>query len=494
MNKKLLDFIEFDSGMITRDFIKYIVELYGYMISSAYSYLNLNKCSTKKLIDGRNRVLSKIKVLDLNNNNSGIEAINIILEEFEEWEDIYKLFLQIKEDYEFVCRFINSSDIKYLIMDSKKDTLETIFSLDYDKRKIVENIKQRVVFILRMYFNRVSSMKDFRIRLLDLTEQKSKFEEQINLLKKDIRNLRKEWVKNKETITRKDTEISILKWQKLQLEKQISSLNDEMQQLKNQDKKVEDPNPIQNNDDGQLEIAMEQAIEYQTIAEKNAKKLESVIKEKDLLAQQLELLKNQLNSSTQLDTFIFKCEQFPNDCNTSDMLKYITIKDCPFLYKKEIVDIVINFLEEFLWNVSKWASSGMNWNEWVGWWSYANNYVNPFVNYIKDKWRTTNTQDFLEFIFNIDLKSLTKDVVDPNYGDKKSRFFSSVYEQFKDDDFMNIFEALSYISKKLENIKRGNLDLSTLTSNIDNFLEWKKTVLERKFREIFLKVINQKYL
>jgi hypothetical protein len=98
---------------------------------------------------------------------------------------------------------------------------------------------------------------------------------------------------------------------------------------------------------------MEQALEYQAIAEENKKQLESVTKEKDLLVQQLELLKSQLNSSTQLDTFIFKCEQFPGDCNTSDMLKYITTKDTQLPYKKEIVDIIINYLEEFLLNVSK---------------------------------------------------------------------------------------------------------------------------------------------
>jgi hypothetical protein len=65
-----------------------------------------------------------------------------------------------------------------------------------------------------------------------------------------------------------------------------------------------------------------------------------------------------------------------------------------------------------------------------------------------------NTQDFLEFILDIDLKTLTKDIVEPNYIDKKSRFFSSVYEQLEDNNFMNIFEVLSYVSKKLENIKR----------------------------------------
>jgi hypothetical protein len=51
--------------------------------------------------------------------------------------------------------------------------------------------------------------------------------------------------------------------------------------------------------------------------------------------------------------FIFKCEQFPDDCNTSDMLKYIIIRDTSLPYKKDIVDIIINFLEEFLLNVSK---------------------------------------------------------------------------------------------------------------------------------------------
>jgi hypothetical protein len=69
-----------------------------------------------------------------------------------------------------------------------------------------------------------------------------------------------------------------------------------------------------------------------------------------------------------------------------------------------------------------------------------------------------------------------------------------VYEQLEDNNFMNIFEVLSYVSKKLENIKRWTLDLSTLSKNIDNFLNNKKDILERKFREVFMKVINQKII
>lgn len=327
---------------------------------------------------------------------------------------------------------------------------------------------------------------------MEIREQKENLEQQIKLLKQELRKWNKEDEKNRKTIGLKNATIDRLTKEKDLLNKQIFSLESEVKNLKEQDSKGEKQEQTKEIDTWALDSAMELASESEQKSQEYKKQLENVTKEKDLLAQQLELLKSQLNSSTQLDTFIFKCEQFPDDCDINDMLKYMTVKNCPLPYKKEIVDIITNFLEDFLWNISKWASSWMNWNEWVGWWCYANNYINPLVNYIKDKWRTTKTQEFLEFVLNIDLKSLTKDMVDPDYANKKSRIFSSVYEQLEDGNFMNIFEVLSYVSKKLENIKRWNLDLSTLSTNIDNFLSGKKDVLERKIKEVFLKIINQK--
>jgi hypothetical protein len=57
---------------------------------------------------------------------------------------------------------------------------------------------------------------------------------------------------------------------------------------------------------------------------------------------------------------------------------------------------------------------------------------------------------------------------------------------------MDIFKTLHYLSERLKLVKSWGKDLSSLSENIVIFLNDKKDVLERKFREVFLKIINKK--
>ncbi len=486
------NFNEALSLYITRNIIDYVIIVYDTYINIGIGLYNLNNQKTKKLTSERSAVISLISKLDINNKKSWLQAMDLAIWSLLKIGVSTSLIVSLREDYESIYNFLESSDIKSFIFDNKKEVW-TVLSWKKILDSELESISKRIHLLLSLYVISWKSLEQIILKNKEIKTIKEHLEIQIIELKRELKQLNRFQIENKKTINVKISTIDRLNKEKDKLSKQISSLESEIKNLQEQGSKDEKQEQIEKNDNWELDVVFELALESEQNSQKYKKQLETVSTDRDLLNKQLELLKTQLNSSSQLDIFIFKCEQFPNDCNTNDMLKYMTIGNCSLLYKKEIVCIIIDFLEEFLLNVSKWASSGTNWKEWVGWGTYANNYINPLINYIKEKWRNWGwTQNFLEFILNIDFKNLTKDIVEPNYTTKKNRVFSSVYEQLEKEEFMNIFEALSYISKKLKNIKKWNVNLSILSENIDNFLNGKKDVLERKFREVFLKVINQK--
>ncbi len=479
------------SMYITRDVINYVIMVYNISVEVSIGFYDLYNQKPTKLISERNTIIPILKNLDISDKNSWSKAIDLVIWSLLKFWVNTSLIVSLREDYEAIHNFLESSDIKSFIFGNKKEVW-TVLSWEKFDSSVLETVSKRISLLLNLYITSWKSLQRVKLEYAEIRTIKEHLELQIKELKGELKQLKKSQVENQKTINVKTSTIDRLNREKDWLDKKMILLESEKkllwEQLNNQD--------VNNNikpKDWDLEDALELALEYQAVAENTQQQLDKVNKENASLSIQLNNIQSTLVSSNNVNLFTSNCEQFPNGCSIKDMLKYITIKDIPLPFKKEIVDIIIDFLDEFLLNVSKGASSGMNWNIWVGWWTYANNYINPLVNYIKEKWRNWGgTQSFLEFISNIDLKSLTKDIVDPNYGNKKSRFFLSVYEQLDDNNFMNIFEALGHISKKLENIKRWNLDLSTLSKNIDNFLNNKKDVLERKFREVFLKVINQK--
>ncbi len=475
---------------ITKDILFYVISLYNFYMNTYIALSWIKGARLTNVASEKANIISLLTSLDFNDEQSWLKSIDIMINSMNKlWIDT-SLITILKEDFESIYKFVDSWEIKHFIFDNKKEFWNILSWKGLDE-SIIKWISRKVILLLNMYIKNNNIWQKFEEWFIKLRKEKSEVDIQIKELKIELKQLKKIQSQSQKTISAKTSTTDRLNNETELLKQQISALESDIKNLKEQ-KNKEENQQTEKIDNWELDSALELASESEQKSQEYKKQLESVTTERDLLKTQLELLKSQLNTSTQFDMFIFKCEQFPDDCNTSDMLKYIIIRDTSLPYKKDIVDIIINFLEEFLLNVSKWASSGTNWKEWKGWWDYANNYINPLINYIKEKWRTINTQNFLEFVLNIDLKNLTNEIVETNYTNKKSRVFSNVYEQLEENNSMDIFKTLHYLSERLKLVKSWGKDLSSLSENIVIFLNDKKDVLERKFREVFLKIINKK--
>ncbi|MDD3302307.1 MAG: hypothetical protein PHN31_02030 [Candidatus Gracilibacteria bacterium] len=315
-------------------------------------------------------------------------------------------------------------------------------------------------------------------------------QKEIDDLKKQIKSTNREKGRMGELVTEKESTIKRLEARIALLERELRSVKKELEETNNSF--IE--NTRENNTDlGDVEAA---EILLTELEQKNR-----VLKEEneglnnELLAEKIKnnSLEQTLNGFSQTQNFLYSCELKKEKCSLGDMLKYLTIKDFPSIYKQKLVGIILDFLDDLLMNSSKTASSARNGNPGAGSGTYANLFLNPLINFIKEKGKNQlSSQMFLEYIGSINWKNIYNELPEANYSDKKGVIHERVFDKLEKGTYKNIFEALYELSSSLMEIKKGGVHLVALSNNIKSFIDGRKDVLERRFREVFLEILNNK--
>jgi hypothetical protein len=113
--------------------------------------------------------------------------------------------------------------------------------------------------------------------------------------------------------------------------------------------------------------------------------------------------------------------------------------------------------------------------KWSWSWKYANNFINPIINYLRETYNKKWTQAFLERITNIEWKKLLEEYrwwEITTQSTKKHIVISDIHKHLKDEETNNksLFEALSILPQVLERIDKWNIDLTSLADNIKEAL------------------------
>jgi len=355
----------------------------------------------------------------------------------------------------------------------------------------IEWIKNRVFTILWLYHD--SSHK------VDMLESENEYYRRKNDdnilnntdLKKQLKQKNRENTNISIELNRKTSLLS-----SLQKEKELLISNIKLLEEKNKEsEKYENIKSSEVNekivDNWDMTAALELAAEYEKKLLEVLEKNKSLQRDLILAEGKISNLQNWINQFSQTESFLINCEQDIDKCSLNDILKYLSVKDYRINIKYEVVSIIIDFLDNFLYDVTKWKASSTITNEWIWWWAYAKNLINPLVNFLKDKSKNgISTQRFLENMVNLDLKEIIKEFIGDDFSTKKGRMLYALYEKLEDRESMNIYDMLEYLSNWIKQINKWRTDLNPLSKIIDDSLINRKICFVKKLKEVFLKVQN----
>ncbi len=328
----------------------------------------------------------------------------------------------------------------------KLSEIEKLQDVNISQWKSIQKLEQMILDLKNIKQENISLKRQSDVDNYTISKQKlliEDFESKINILEEKLKKISKIWNNKQSNILQDiDTdEIKKLEEDLLQSWQEIEKLNLEKTELN--EEKIRLNNEVFN----QISINT---------------KLQLV----------LENMKK--NKGKEVEAFMNNCEINFKDCTNDELLKYIFYWDWSEELKKETVLIIINFLNYFVWEVTKWASSSTNHNDWVWWWAYSNKFINPIINFIKQKQNNMSYDNFLEEIIYINWKKFIEQYFSENeYINTKQKIVKNVLALFLNDckSALPIFKALRYLADKLAKLNSWNSDLSILVFNIQKVLD-----------------------
>lgn len=453
-----------------------------------------------------------------------VEAIKIY-HEFACSENTISTISEIKKNIDDILTQKNVKDVicidqGHTVSDESDKILE---SNTLQKQKLHKNIKDTedvidyfkmwIVLLIQNYPYKFSIIyKRLQVAVEQLSEMeelkkdndtKSIIIEKQRKLIEDFRKTEKEYITLRQKYAH-DT--GIMRDQKskiIDLQNQLKILN---LKVKTSDKTVKaEKTEIQENkeiiDDLETQIlkSLEEKDLLEEIYEQRISKLnESLMKQISINTWlNIALETSKANKGKEIEIFINNCEVDFEKCSNDELLKYIIYSNCNEEYKKETIQIILDFLTTFVLQTTKWASSSMNGNDWVWWWKYSNNFINPIINFIKQKHLNMSSQDFLEEIIYINWKKIIEQYINlDEYISKRQKVAKNVFNIFSDNDksAFPIFRSIEYLSDKLNNITFWNTDLSVLVANIIDTLNsnYVKNTIHSRFVTVAEKIKQEK--
>ncbi|EKE27321.1 MAG: hypothetical protein ACD_3C00225G0024 [uncultured bacterium (gcode 4)] len=413
----------------------------------------------------------------------------------------------IKATYEFLKWWFD-------MIDSRKKTVRSRISeiILGEWGNYADSKRNNIFMWLEMalvYLDDIGRKKD--IKIWELVQAITELREEIRLL--SLKNREAEAVQKwnekitenlKLQITSKTSALvqanaNVLKTQKEngELRSRLGEQDKELEELRKLKMKIDSWNLCSSDWTFWQEIAIDLELQNEALTSQvDSLQTRSVIENQKMtsLERTLEdIYKNHLDRATACR---IRCEQDLSWCSTDDMIWYITYWNCPMDIKQGCAEEVMKFLDFFLESTSKWASSWMNVQSasmrWKWNWKYANNFVNPIINFLREYYKKW-TQVFLEKVTNIEWKKLLEEYKGwdiTNQSSKKNMIISDVYNNIKDDEAANksLFEALSILPDILERIEKWNTDLTSLSNNIKEAIS--ASSLSKKLSQLLKDVIR----
>lgn len=385
----------------------------------------------------------------------------------------------IINEFASIYLFIEKDSINTLINETKISA-ETL--LNPEVCKIMKEMKNKFDIIFDFYWATSFYNKKISEEIKDLSIDIRLLKLQLEEKEKELNSARKFQNKTEISVKSKETEIERLRQDREKLSKKIEDLEVDLasrivmeENVKNQE------NSLSSNEDNVVWEELAHKAEFEL--GKTMQELKGVKKENTQLLEQIESLNWQVQSMENLklrfaqfstiEAFLNQCEADIDNLDIDEMIKYLSTVNCPINIKQKVIKVVLHFIDNiFLKNVSKWASSSTTWVGWVSWGKYANNFINPILNFVKEKAKKQWTQSFIEFLSGINWKELIEEYKETSdYKTKKERIMSNVLGLINgDEEYRWLFEALGFLWKKFEKIKLWNTDLKILSQNIKESL------------------------
>jgi len=446
--------------------------------------INLIEKDIKKMIEQTDRAVEKVKKLENKwaetfNEISKILSNNIKSIPFLSREVDYKQFDIIIKELLSIYLFIEKDNINSLIKETKTNT-ELLLSPEVSA--ILRDVKNKLDIIFDFYWASNFHKEKLIAEVEDLGADIKLLKLELEEKDKEIGSIKRTQRKIETSLKSKGDETERLRQDREKLSKKIEELENKLASIEVMEENIKNQqNSFVSSEDNLVweELAHKTEFELgntreelQVVKKENAQLLEQ-IEALNWQVQNMENLKIKFAQYSIVETFLEECELDIDNLEPDEMIKYLSLIDCPINLKQKAIKAVIHFIDNiFLKNISKWASSSTTWVWGVSWGKYANNFINPILNFVKEKAKYEWSQNFIEFLSNLNWKELIEEYKETNdYKTKKDRVMSNVFVLVKDsEEYMGFFEALSYLWEKFKEINLGNTDLQVLYSNIKETL------------------------
>ncbi|EKE30060.1 MAG: hypothetical protein ACD_2C00050G0005 [uncultured bacterium (gcode 4)] len=401
---------------------------------------------------------------------------------FKEWMNC------IKASYEFLRWWFD-------LLDNQTKSVRARISEIIMGEAHIESKRKSIFMWLELalvYLNDLTSKKEAQVEEMD--SEILKLKEELKIISsrlreadlwlrqtdKSIEALKAQVVSKTAALTASNANLTKSKKENDELRAQNETLIKELEELRKLKEKVQSWNLCANDGTFWQEMALDLETQHSELAAKmelmETKSVADTQKITSLETTLEDIYRNHLDRATACR---IKCEQDLQRCDADDMIWYIAYWNCTMDIKQDCADEIMKFFDFFLENTSKWASSWMNVQsasmKWKWNWKFANNFINPIINFLRETYNKKWTQAFLEKIANIEWKKLLEEYRwwDINVqSTKKHIVISDVYKNISDEEAANksLFEALSVLPVIFERIDKWDVDLTSLRNNIKEAL------------------------
>lgn len=375
-----------------------------------------------------------------------------------------------------IYSFIEKDNIHLLVNTIKN---KTDLLLNPNISKILEEIKTKFDIFIDFYWLNTYQRDLALEEIKDLSMAIKLLKLQLEEKEKELNSARRLQNKTEISVKYKEAERERLKQDREKLTKKIEELEKELDSREIQEQNVKS---VQNSSEDGLvweelahkaEFKLWKTKEELQVAKKENTQLLEQIESLNWQIQSMESLKLRFAQFSTIEAFLDQCEADIDNLNIDEMIKYLSLANCPINLKQKAIKVLIHFIDEVLLkHIVKCTSSTTHSNWWAGWWLYANNFLKPIMNFLKQKWKNMWTQEFLEYLTCINWGDLINEYKDwPDFKSKKDKIFSNInFHLWNKDKYEWIFKALLFLSDKLKDFSIWNTDLNLLSQNIKGCL------------------------
>ncbi|MCK9272857.1 hypothetical protein M0P65_04900 [Candidatus Gracilibacteria bacterium] len=454
------------------------------LIGANKKIVNLVEKDIKKVAINSDKVIEKIKKLE----NKGVKTFNelskIIKDAIKndpilDMDIKINIFDTIINELISIYLFVEKDNVNSLVNETKT---RAELLLNSEISAIMREIKNKLDIVFDFYGASNFYKEKLSSEVEDLTMDIRLLKLQLEEKEKEIKSINREKRKTETSLKSKEDEAERLRQDKEKLNKKIEELEKELASKEIEEQNIKSQkNSIISSEDNLVWEELAHKTEFKL--GKTKQELQEVKKENTQLLEQnqsligqvqsMENLKIRFTEFSTIEAFLDQCEADIEDLDADEMIRYLSLINCPINLKQKAIKVVIHFIDEILLkHIVKCTSSTTHSNGGAGGGLYANNFIKPIMNFVKQNGKIMGTQEFLEYLTSINWGNLISEYKKtPDYKTKKDKIFANInFHLGNDNNYRGIFEALGFLSDKLKDFSVGGTDLNLLSQNIKDYI------------------------